>query len=1421
MITAGLDGDWEGDTSQSRIFPGGARKKVKKPVVKQELREYQRRIYEWALKRNVIVVMDTGMGKTLIAIQLAKHYAAAAKVDQLQNKLSHKRKIVAFLVPTVPLVKQQTQYLDMYTQKTQLGPEVESRFGDMNPEDVKNEDWWKGIIHSRDVLCCTPQILYDAFHAAFLKLEHISLLVFDEAHNAVKSHPYSLIMQEYYHPSKEEGRPRILGLSASPINSSAESSASRRNLEDILDATLVTVIDEFRRPDMCLKFFNLSGWKGTTIPLLVALNNFEKELPSDCLVESKVLRSDEFIRTQVVHMAQSQKNMPMFSFSISDMTLKGDLDVMSFSPRVLSDLQKLSMRVPTISLDIDTGLSPKFKAMVEILDANVRTKRPLSAIVFVEMRSTAMLLCKLFAHPRVKPILPTVRCGTLVGHEGNRSYAMSSEQQTNILENFRANILNLIIATKVAAEGIDVPTCNLVIRYDLDRSTMNLVNFIQTRGRVRSDCGEFYIMCEQGNLEHERLWRGMQEEEIQIRRELLENTKQVIGTIDDPTDDDNKAPYHVFRRFEYTTQTGAQLQPSKAVSLLNEVVQCVHRDPYHENVVEYHFRKEEKMYTATAALPNSFPPQIRFMTGSGMPTKSLAKQSVAFELCKQLHTFSYLTDRLLPVKDRERRGGRDEEAVGKLKMLKSKSRRRMDYRINIPKKLQFGWNLSFERGTIVCLLLQLTSHSENLEAPSPMTIGLLGPREILSSETGLSLWPRKAELKIKINPIQCIISLDQFEEARRAHSVCLSPLLKNSLDANEIPGFLIVPMKLPEYTEVDWELVKDVIGITKNIPKDSVLTPEVTKWVVTDRALWNRKYVIENACAPRDETGIKLAGYMKGRLSREDRTQKYHHARWVCERTNLLAKGNVLDDRHDAVCLMSQNLEVYPVPAIIMMDCMKMPSIIYYLEMLCNAEELRLKQNLPIRADELIVAISSAAAALPFNNERLELLGDSFLKMTLARHLFVTCADKHEGILSMLMSLFQSNCTLWNKAKFRDIQEYVITKSLTRASWRPIHLDSVSESQTLSDKTIADVMESILGACFQAGGLVPATQAFRSIYLDSINDDFGKAAAQFKAQYVPSRNAHVGDQIVERIVGVHKVQKIIGYTFKDQLLLAEALTHQATASITSHHINDLNGLATPSLASFVCDINSSNTPNLKDASVNNSILACISVNLGLPRYMFHFSASLQEAISEYVVHLRVVQERQQGEGSNLYWHDVSPPKAISDIFEAVIGAVYLDSDFDLEEAWGVLDRIWVPWIDRYIKPHTVKCHPVRLLSHLMRIVACNNWTITTRNCRETGRFIAKFCVHKRDIALADGEHDKVARRNAAELAIKELIGTRFEGFEERTVLREAMNAWKEKHCICAGAAIKLGDGLASDVMETRKAAAKDLEDLGLFDETFF
>lgn len=102
--------------------------------------------------------------------------------------------------------------------KANCDAEVDEFCGEMGV-DLWGEKQWRRILAEKDVLVMTAQILLNMLRHGFISLDRINLLVFDECHHARRKHSYNCIMREFYDRCPTEERPKIFGMTASPMNS--------------------------------------------------------------------------------------------------------------------------------------------------------------------------------------------------------------------------------------------------------------------------------------------------------------------------------------------------------------------------------------------------------------------------------------------------------------------------------------------------------------------------------------------------------------------------------------------------------------------------------------------------------------------------------------------------------------------------------------------------------------------------------------------------------------------------------------------------------------------------------------------------------------------------------------------------------------------------------------------------------------------------------------------------------------------------------------------------------------------------------------------------------------------------------------------------------------------------------------------------
>ncbi len=174
-----------------------------KPEKAFQPRAYQLEMLEESMQRNIIVAADTGSGKTLIAILRIQ-----AELERCSPE-----KIVWFCVPTVALAMQ--QYKAVSAQLPAFQARVLS--GADNVE-FWTEQWiWDEILKGIRIVVSTHQVLLEALIHGFVRMKQLALMVFDEAHSCIGNHPSSRVLRDFYHTSKADERPAILGLTASPV----------------------------------------------------------------------------------------------------------------------------------------------------------------------------------------------------------------------------------------------------------------------------------------------------------------------------------------------------------------------------------------------------------------------------------------------------------------------------------------------------------------------------------------------------------------------------------------------------------------------------------------------------------------------------------------------------------------------------------------------------------------------------------------------------------------------------------------------------------------------------------------------------------------------------------------------------------------------------------------------------------------------------------------------------------------------------------------------------------------------------------------------------------------------------------------------------------------------------------------------------
>ncbi|OWM84088.1 hypothetical protein CDL15_Pgr009335 [Punica granatum] len=623
-------------------------------------RRYQQEVYEVALRRNTIAVLETGTGKTMIAVMLIRQFGDAMKT-------SGDGKLIIFLAPTVNLVNQQFAVIRDYTNLR-----VGEYFG-AKGIDEWNAASWKKEFNEHDVLVMTPQILLDTLRKAFLSLEELCLLILDECHRATGNHPYVRIMKEFY--CKSSNNPKIFGMTASPVVSKGASSAARcegqmAELENVLDSQVYTVEDRAEMEtyvpsakETC-RFYDIfeslssdlkekmeAVFSKYDVSLLRMLDSGEshykdmeeklktlrKRLSCEhakimfCLNDLGLICAYEAVKYYLENAPNAQENGICRESSLQrKLYLEEVLNIIGDSLHIgnKNSPELISDYLEAVKLG---HISPKLHELLLIFQSFGEAEQVL-CLIFVEKKITAKVIDRFMNKVEaLSHFTARYLTGTSTSFD-----SLAPKEQKEVLKTFRSGKVNLLFATDVVEEGLDVPMCSYVIRLDLPKSVRS---YIQSRGRARQDNSQYIMMVERGNVKQRDQLFDIIRSEYSMNDTAL-NRDPCVYTSKACTFEEEKDTYVV-------DATGASVSTDSSISLIYRYCEKLPRDKYFLPKPEFQFTSSEGCCQCTLTLP----PNAAFQTIVGPLSRSShsAKQRVCLEACKKLHQMDALDDHLIPL----------------------------------------------------------------------------------------------------------------------------------------------------------------------------------------------------------------------------------------------------------------------------------------------------------------------------------------------------------------------------------------------------------------------------------------------------------------------------------------------------------------------------------------------------------------------------------------------------------------------------------------------------------------------------------------------------------------------------------------------------------------------------------------------------
>jgi len=479
-----------------------------------EPRDYQRTIAEKAAKHNTLVVLPTGMGKTLIAVMVG-----AARLDELGGK-------ILITAPTRPLNAQHTKSFEQFTHIPM--EDIVLITGNAKPESRKK------IYEKATIVAATPQCIENDLAAGRLNLADFTLVIFDEAHRAVKNYSYTTIAKKYMMQAKD---PLILGLTASP-------GSSRARIEEVASNLFIRAVEVRSETDTDVRPYvqqTQQDWISVDFP--EEHKKIKAELEEMLKDDVWWLKEKHYIPTykpgRKMLLAVQQRVGASYSrnrgnfgslwaiirsaeaikleHAIELLETQGIEFLEDYLKRVGESRKRTDARMMKNKhmhealrlmeeLHAADAKQPKMEKLRELVKQ--LAKPGVKIIVFANYRATVE---KIRGMLEKEGVSARAFIGQQTKDVGTKeSVGMKQDEQIATLGDFRREEFNVLVSTSVGEEGLDVPAVDYAIFYEPVPSE---IRQIQRRGRVgRQAAGRTIFLITKGTRDEAYYYAALNKE---------------------------------------------------------------------------------------------------------------------------------------------------------------------------------------------------------------------------------------------------------------------------------------------------------------------------------------------------------------------------------------------------------------------------------------------------------------------------------------------------------------------------------------------------------------------------------------------------------------------------------------------------------------------------------------------------------------------------------------------------------------------------------------------------------------------------------------------------------------------------------------------------------------------------------------------
>lgn len=461
-------------------------------------RAYQLAIYNSVVENgNTLVVLPTGLGKTLIALMLIREFSKKGRC--------------LFLTPTKPLAK---QHYDTVIKVLGFSEDDISLITGDLPQKKRKEEY------SRKVIIATPQTIRNDLKAGILSPD-FELCIFDECHRAVGDYAYTYIADKL-------GDTLFVGLTASP-------GGKRERIQEVVDGLKIKNIEIRTSLDEDVKqYVQKSTIKWIPVNLSPLLRKIKLNIDDMTSKHARGLSAMGIVpplkhkgkflelRTRILNMKHGAKYHALVQYSIllnllhmsELLETQGIHSLRKYLEKIEEKSSKSAKRLK---------LDPKFIEIKKLISERDEEHPKLGKLMELvkELKGKKMIVFAQYRDQIAKIEDELGKNGTVARQFVGKKDGFTRKLQEKTIQDFRNNEFDVLVASSIGEEGLDIPAVDAVIFYEPIPSE---IRSIQRRGRAaRLKKGEIYVLMTKGTRDEYYYWSSSRKEKKM--QEILERMR--------------------------------------------------------------------------------------------------------------------------------------------------------------------------------------------------------------------------------------------------------------------------------------------------------------------------------------------------------------------------------------------------------------------------------------------------------------------------------------------------------------------------------------------------------------------------------------------------------------------------------------------------------------------------------------------------------------------------------------------------------------------------------------------------------------------------------------------------------------------------------------------------------------------------------